>query len=164
MKNIHDIVCDLVEEYGTNDPIELAKALGVMVVYKDLGELSGMYLQYKGKHIILLNENLEQHDMILACAHELGHRVYHSDLIKKPFLCSFKVFDFKDRTEYEANVFAAHLLINDDQLLSVLQEGYDLIHAAMLLEVNPILLNIKLCEMNKEGYCFDTSWNSTRLY
>ena len=164
MKDIHEIVAGLVEEHGTNDPLELAEALGVMVELRDLGGLSGMYVQYKGQPIILLNRDFEKHDLIFACAHELGHHVQHSDLIKEPFLCSFKVFDFKDKTEYEANVFAAHLLIDDDELLDILTEGYDVLKAAMILEVNLILLNIKLSEMNREGYNFDTSWSTTRLY
>ena len=61
-------------------------------------------------------------------------------------------------------MFAAHLLIDDDELLEVLQQGYDVFRAAQILEVNPVLLNIKLYELNDEGYNFDTSWSTTRLY
>ena len=164
MKDIREIVAELVEEYGTNNPIELAEALGVIVKNKDLGGLSGMYLKYKEQPIILLNSNLEEHDLIFACAHELGHDALYGDIVDEPFLCSFKVFDFKDQTEHEANVFAAHLLIDDDELLEVLQQGYDVFRAAQILEVNPVLLNIKLYELNDEGYNFDTSWSTTRLY
>ena len=164
MKKIREIVAELVEEYNTNDPVDLAEALGVIVKYKDLGGLSGMYLKYNGQPIIILNSNLEEHDLIFACSHELGHKVLHGDMVDEPFLCSFKVFDFKDLTEHEANVFAAHLLIDDDELLEVLQQGYDVFRAAQILEVNPVLLNIKLYELNDEGYNFDTSWTTTRLY
>lgn len=164
MNDIHDIVAELIEKYGTRDPMELADALGVMVAYEDLGSLSGMYVRYNGKPIILINRDLEEHDRLFACCHELGHHVRHSDMINEPFICSFKMFDLKDITEYEANVFAAHLLIDDDELFEVLQEQYDVFTAAKILGVNPILINIKLLELNKEGYNFDTSWGSTRLY
>ncbi len=164
MREIYETVAELVEEYGTNDPMELADALGVMVRFDDLGSLSGMYLEYHGQPLILINSNLEEHDQMFACAHELGHHVQHRNLIKEPFMCSFKIFDFRDRTEYEANLFAAHLLIDEDELMELLTEGNDVFHAAMILEVNPALLNIKLSDMNREGFDFDTSWCSTRLY
>ena len=41
--SIHDIVSDLVQKYGTDDPFELCRYLGVRVRITPLGSLKGLY-------------------------------------------------------------------------------------------------------------------------
>ena len=53
--------------------------------------------------------------------------------------------------EYEANAFAAHLLIDDDELNSYLQQGYDVAQLASAMNTNINLMLIKLNEMNRMG-------------
>lgn len=53
--------------------------------------------------------------------------------------------------EYEANAFAAHLLIDDDELNSYLQRGYDVAQLASAMNTNINLMLIKLNEMNRMG-------------
>ena len=88
----------------------------------------------------------------------------HADIAKEKCLQEFEIFDMKDRTEYEANTFAAHLLIDDEELIDLLKSGRDCFSVAMILTVNPNLLNIKLSDMNRMGYSFPTSWGSSRLF
>ena len=55
------------------------------------------------------------------------------------------------RTEYEANAFAAHLLIDDEELAELVREGYDAEAAASMLCVDVNLLLIKVQQMQKLG-------------
>ena len=66
----------------------------------------------------------------------------------------FSAPDAANITEYEANAFAAHLLIGEDEMTSLFRSGYDLDGAASMLNVNPNLLLIKLREMNRMGRRF----------
>lgn len=54
-------------------------------------------------------------------------------------------------TEYEANAFAAHLIIDDDDIYSMSKEKYDVVQMAKMLNVNINLVLIKLQELNKLG-------------
>ena len=70
----------------------------------------------------------------------------------------------RDKTEYEANVFAANLLINEVEMIGLLKEGRSAYETAMILKTEPNLLDIKLANMNTMGYNFDTNWGSTDLF
>ena len=55
------------------------------------------------------------------------------------------------RIEYEANAFAAHLLLPDEEVLGLLRSGRSLSETASLMNVGPDLLLIKLTEMERLG-------------
>lgn len=90
----------------------------------------------------------------MVCAHELGHDVLHRDIAKGEGLKEFVIFNMKDTTEYEANAFAAHLIIDDDDIYSMSKDKYDVVQMAKMLNVNINLVLIKLQELNKLGYDF----------
>jgi Zn-dependent peptidase ImmA (M78 family) len=161
---IYGSVKALVERYGTSDPFELCEALGVRWYVKDLGAMQGMFAFIMERPVILLSERLEGQELLLACAHELGHFMLHSDIARERCLQEFELFRMREKTEYQANVFAAHLLIDEDEMLELLRAEHDVFETAMLLGVDPVILNIKLSEMNGMGYDFDTSWGSTRHF
>ena len=90
----------------------------------------------------------------MVCAHELGHDALHRDIAKGDGLKEFVLFNMKDTTEYEANAFAAHLIIDDDDIYSMSKDKYDVVQMAKMLNVNINLVLIKLQELNKLGYDF----------
>ena len=62
----------------------------------------------------------------------------------------------RSETEYEANAFAAQLLIDDDELIEYIRDyQYNVYQIAGEMNINPNLLNIKLSEMNRLGYNFN---------
>ena len=70
----------------------------------------------------------------------------------------------KNVIEHEANVFAAELLLDEDELLEHFEEGYTVFQAASMLGYIINLLYIKLDGMNKRGYDFDLSWGNSELF
>ena len=92
----------------------------------------------------------------MTCAHELGHLLLHKEaLTKRDYLVEMEIFDITDVRELEANQFAANILIDDEELLELLKEGYDVVRIASLLNVNVNTLMVKLLTMNKTGHHFD---------
>ena len=92
----------------------------------------------------------------MTCAHELGHLLLHKEaLTKRDYLVEMEIFDITDVRELEANQFAANILIDDEELLELLKEGYDVVRIASLLNVNVNMLMVKLLTMNKNGHHFD---------
>ena len=106
----------LVQFHGTRNPIMISKASGIDVVpVDDFKDLLGMYV-YRWKHrVIFLNNRMDPYLTKMVCGHELGHDIYHRSLAKEGGMREFELFRMQSSTEYEANAFAAHLLIDTDE-------------------------------------------------
>ena len=132
---IYSKATEMVKQTGTRNPMKIASEIGVMLRYsEELDKLLGLYT-YRWKHrIILLNDKMEE--------------------AKGDGLKEFVLFNMKDTTEYEANAFATHLIIDDDDIYSMSKDKYDVVQIAKMLNVNINLVLIKLQELNKLGYDF----------
>ena len=131
---------------------ELALSNGIEISYRDdFKHLLGMYVYAWRHRMIFLNGRLEEPMQTMVLAHEIGHDRLHRQQAKQSPFQEFVLFDMKDTTEYEANAFAAHLLLPDEDVMEHLQSGMDLAQAASSLRVNINLLLIKLTEMNRLG-------------
>ena len=152
---IYSKATEMVKQTGTRNPMKIASEIGVMLRYsEELDKLLGLYT-YRWKHrIILLNDKMEEIMARMVCAHELGHDALHRDIAKGDGLKEFVLFNMKDTTEYEANAFAAHLIIDDDDIYSMSKDKYDVVQMAKMLNVNINLVLIKLQELNKLGCNF----------
>lgn len=141
----------LVKRFGTRDPFLLAERTGVTVLFRDFEAQKGAFSVVLGQMFIFLNASLDEHEAATVLAHELGHSRMHLDLAQKGALCEYDLFNLKTSVEYEANVFAAHLLIDPDEMQECLSQGMDLYACAGTLNVNVNLLIIELAEMNRRG-------------
>lgn len=165
MSYIYNLVKDKIDIYNTADPFELCDYYGIYLKYSEnLTSLSGMFTIMNDVPVVIINAKLDDVVQWMVCAHELGHFFLHSDIARERCLQEFHIFNMRDKIEYEANIFAAHLLINDDEMLDLLKEGRDCFETAKILRVDPNLLNLKLSDMNTMGYNFSTSWGGTKIF
>ena len=67
-------------------------------------------------------------------------------------------------TEYEANAFAAHILLDNDDILSLAKEEYSLYTISKILNVPPSLATIKVNEMQKLGYSINVPIQHDRKF
>ena len=100
-----------IEKYATNDPFEIAKQKGIIVIREKLGSALGYYNSYKRIRFIHINEDINEKLAKFVCAHELGHSILHPDA-NAPFMKA-NTFLSIDRIEVEANTFAVELLLLD---------------------------------------------------
>ncbi len=152
-EEIYDKAKSIVRRCGTRNALRIAGELGIYVTYVDgLDRLLGMYTyRHKERHI-LLNSDMEEMVTQMVCAHEIGHDIFHRDLAKgNQTLPEFVLFDMRTKHEYEANAFAAHILIDDDEMMEYMQQGYDVVQLAGAMGTNINLMLIKLNEMNRMG-------------
>ena len=143
----------LVKTYGTRDPETIARAMGLQVVtVNTLDRLLGMYT-YRWRHgIILLNGRMEDVMRRMVCGHELGHHLLHRQKVKDASWQEFNLFNIKDRTEYEANAFLAHLTLDTDRVLEQARQGQDVVGMAGAMYTNVNVMLIKLQELQTLGY------------
>ena len=144
----------LVRRCGTRAPFEIARQLGVEVLFcPDFGSMKGMYRVVKRTRIIFLNRNLTPQMQRIVCAHELGHDQLHRDLAKTGALQEFMLYDMTTKPEYEANIVAAEILLDTDEVLDyVYHYGYtsEQIARAMGTDINLVALKVAhLAETNR---------------
>lgn len=159
-EEIYQKAKSIVRRCQTRDTLKIARELGIYVHYvSDFNDLLGMYTyRHKERHI-LLNSNMEHFVTQMVCGHEIGHDLFHRDLAKgdQP-LPEFVLFDMRTKHEYEANAFAAHLIIDDDEMIEYLQQGYDVVQLSQQMNTNINLMLIKLNEMNRMGCRFNVPY------
>lgn len=111
-KDIKQTVNYYVGKFNTRNPYELAKCLNVEVQIGQLGSRAGCYMFLKNHKCIFLNEDLEEKEMMLVMAHELGHAIMHRK--ENCYFIRNKTLLLTSKIEIEANTFAAELLIPDE--------------------------------------------------
>ena len=143
----------LIRKYHTRDPFQLARMLGIHVKFIDTKQQKGFAKILLKNSFIFINRNMSEQMQRMACAHELGHLLLHRHLLTdRQWLLEMELFDIRSETEYEANVFAAELLIDEKELEELVRQGHDMISAASSLDVNVNLLMIRLLELQKKGH------------
>lgn len=145
----------LVRQMETRDPKKIAKELGVWIYEEPaFTNLLGMYTFRWNHRIIILNAEMPEELSKIVIAHELGHDRLHRDKAKasQKGLMEFGLFHTKDIMEYEANAFAAHILIDNDKVCELAKAGYNAEQISKFLHADINLMTIKLQEMNKIGY------------
>ncbi|MEA3423740.1 MAG: ImmA/IrrE family metallo-endopeptidase, partial [Bacillota bacterium] len=137
---------------NTRDPFAIAKAMNIEVLYFDLGKLKGFYKKDGHNRFIVINENLDDSLKRIVCAHELGHDQLHRHFTDNSCIKEFMLYDMKSKPEYEANLFAAELLLDDDDVIDLFHQGYSFFQTASTLNTDVNILAIKLLAMNSHGY------------
>lgn len=143
---------DLIARYQTRNPFELADAMGITVrLCPEFRELKGMYKVILEKRFVFLNANLRRREAGRVLAHEIGHDVLHREMGEGSIVQDYFLLDMRLRPEYEANLFAAQLLVSDEEALSLLKEGLSVGEAAKRLRVPEEFLNLKIEILRAQG-------------
>jgi Zn-dependent peptidase ImmA (M78 family) len=141
----------LISRYGTRDPFRICHEKGIEVMFRDdfTGQ-KGAFSLMLNVPFIFINNNLSDEMKRIVCAHELGHAMLHRKLCrqrKNQTIYEYEIFDIRSSTEYEANIFAANLLIDEREMNEYMSYGYDIVQTARAMNLNVNLLLIKLHEM-----------------
>lgn len=107
-KNIKLRVKNLVQKMGTASPLQIADIMKIPIVYAALPTgIRGYLTRPLRRKVIVLNDKLDEREVPIVVAHELGHALmhraigtFHADTVN---YCNA-------RSEYEANLFALYLL------------------------------------------------------
>ena len=153
-KHLSKVGSDLVRRCGTRDPFRIAQELGIEVLFcDDFGPLKGMYRVIKRNRVIFINKDLSSRMQRIVCAHELGHDQLHRHLAKGNALQEFMLYDMATKPEYEANIVAAEILLDTDELLEyVFQYGYTSEQIARAMHTDINLVALKIAHLAETGY------------
>ena len=113
---------------GTASPIQIADTLKIPIVYAELPDgIRGYLTRPLRRKIIVLSDKLDEREVPIVVAHELGHALmhgaagsFHPETVN--YCCA--------RSEYEANLFALYLLSYcydvDERLLQAAPRNKDI--------------------------------------
>lgn len=144
------------KKYDEKDPWKLAKLLGVIVAEEPLGlepnSCKGFYLYHSRKKHITINSQLTYGARRIILAHELGHAILHSKVKSMSAFHDFVLYDTSSHYEYEANLFAAELLLEDQVVCEKLSDDTFFFSVANELEVPAELLDFKFRILKRKGW------------
>ncbi len=156
MRSIIELAKKTADRYAGANAIEIAENLGIKVWFRKLGSLKGFYLSENGIKYIVINEALTDRMKEVVCAHELGHALLHSEL-SAGMMRETTLFLSNNKTEREANLFAASLLISDSEILYALENENSLSAVSSALGYPCEFIAYKIKALNSEGYKFNVS-------
>ena len=135
--------------------IETAEALGIEVFQYDLANVKAMYTSADRHRTILINSKLRDPMLDIVMFHEIGHDqiLDHRAMARNSPLKDIQFFgeDYMiNWTEHEANIIAAHLYIDEEELVDYLiGDKMTLFETSRSLKCPLDLMLIKLQEMSR---------------
>ena len=151
-ERIHDAVEALRKKFGTSDPFDLVDALGIHFGYTNASKLKGYYAVQNRERFIRVNANLRESEQRIVLAHELGHDQRHRELARVHPLRDSSLYDMSSKFEHQANLYAAELLIPDQDVLDCIAEELDYLAMCRTLSIDPHLMAFKMFSMVQRGY------------
>ncbi len=154
---IYERTKKIVSKYKTRDPVEILEAMGVIVLTSDGYEkLKGYCFLSCRIFYVVLSSSLSDMERRTVAAHELGHILLHKDQLKLAPMGDSALYNMTGQTEYEANLFAADLLIEDESVEEMSKDpDADYFSICSSLGVSPELMSFKLFSLIKRGYSYN---------
>ena len=129
--------------------------MGILLLQQHLGNdpdsVKGFFLVNKRIRTITVNADLPLIIQKIIVAHELGHATLHRNSGTFAFH-EVTLYDSVSVYEKEANLFAAELLLNDNEVLEALNQDSTFFTAASELMVPAELLDFKFRLLKWKGY------------
>ena len=154
---IYTKVNELIDKYKTNNPFELIEYLKIKLMSSNNEELKGYCISVKNYPYIGVSRLLSDPEQRIVATHELGHFILHMDQTSLYRFEDDNIYNSSDKTEYQANLFAADLLIPDEDVEDIVKdESINYFSLCSMLSVTPELMSFKLFSMKKRGFNYNT--------
>ena len=157
---------EIVDTYNSRDPERIAKLCGILIKEVDWEKQSGAYTEILRQPVIFISKNLRRSMRSVVIAHELGHHFLHrKEAAEVGGFKEFEVFKMtKSNLEYEANIFAAQLLLPDDAVKEMVYNGYDSQKIAQATGSEINLVAPKVADLVLKGMPFRKQEYRNRFY
>ena len=105
---------------------------------------------------VVINTILADAVKQIVAAHELAHIILHRSQLKIAPMKDTILYDMASLTEYEANLFAADLLLDDEEIHKLSQdEDMDYFNMCKSLYVTPDFMSFKLFSLIRRGHAYN---------
>ena len=143
----------IVKKFGTRSAEQIAKELGIKIMECQFKKQKGAYIVIERNRSILLKEDLEESMRPIVILHEVGHDRLHQK--EASMFKEFNLFDMNgSRMEYEANLFAAHIMLPDEEMIEYVHQGYSVDQIAAMMHSDINLVALKAADLSRRGHSF----------
>lgn len=130
---------------------KIARELGINLIEVPFKTQKGAYKVIERNRYIFISSFLTEPLRSIVIMHEIGHDQLHRTKAKE--FHEFSIFDMTaNAMEYEANLFAAHVLLPDDEILEYIYLGYDVAQIAGTMHSDINLVALKAADLTMRGY------------
>lgn len=144
----------LVRECGTSNPHVIADMLNITVIYKPFRKQKGVYKTILRNHFVFLREDMDDRTEKIVLTHEIAHHVLHRGE-GGGYFAVYDVFDVKgSRMEYEANLFTACVLLDEEEFIELCRQGLDSEQIAAAMDSDVNLVALRSDTLIEKGYAF----------
>ncbi|WP_242979873.1 ImmA/IrrE family metallo-endopeptidase [Eubacterium ramulus] len=158
MKNgyIYDETQKLIRKYKTRDPFKIMDNMHVIVgESSSFQKLKGFCFMSCKTIYVQISSFLSEEEKQIVAAHELGHIILHRTQLKIAPMKDDTLYNMQDNTEYQANLFAADLLLSDADIADMAHnEDLDYFSLCSTLNSTPELMSFKLYSLTKRGQAY----------
>lgn len=113
MVDARELAASLAAKHNTRNPFRIAEEMGYIVVLAPLVEMRGFQQRAMRRNIIYINQELDEQQRGLVCAHEMAHHLLHGGL-NRVFMDRTRIVTQK--FENEADLFSLELIYSDEEL------------------------------------------------
>ncbi len=144
----------LVQLHQTRDPFRLLDCVRAVTVRRSqYSRLKGFCALINKTYYVVINDTLPEDEQRIVAAHELGHLMLHKRELAVAPMKDEHMYLMKQPEEYEANLFAADLLMADEDVLDGIRTDHmDIFTLCGAFDVPPELMNFKMFSMISRGY------------
>lgn len=119
MNSIEKTVKSIISKHNTTNPFDICEQNNIIIMYCDLPKtVKGMIFYIKNRAVIQINQDLDEYEQKVVCAHELGHYFLHGK-INAIDLEQSSCYHMP-RFEKEADLFCGYLLVNIKEVHEVI--------------------------------------------
>ncbi|WP_288617636.1 ImmA/IrrE family metallo-endopeptidase [uncultured Eubacterium sp.] len=158
MKNgyIYDETQKLIRKYKTRDPFKIMDDMHIIVgETSSFQKLKGFCFMSCKTIYVQISSFLSEKEKQIVAAHELGHIILHRTQLKMAPMKDDTLYNMQDNTEYQANLFAADLLLSDADIADMAHnEDLDYFSLCSTLNSTPELMSFKLYSLTKRGQAY----------
>ena len=152
---IIDKANEIKENYTYQTPKRLCAEMGIILHPKPMGKSidsgKGCCFKANGEYVIVYNSEMSTVIQKAVIYHETGHIMLH---VSDTLYCfnDFSMFNETNKREIEANLFAAEMMMSDDDVLDALNDDGSFVTAAAKLYVPVEFIDFKFRLMKYKGY------------
>jgi Zn-dependent peptidase ImmA (M78 family) len=153
---IYDETQKLIRKYKTRDPFKIMDDMHIIVgETSSFQKLKGFCFMSCKTIYVRISSFLSEEEKQIVAAHELGHIILHKTQLKMAPMKDDTLYNMQDNTEYQANLFAADLLLSDADIAEMAHnEDLDYFSLCSTLNSTPELMSFKLYSLTKRGQAY----------
>ena len=141
---------NVVKEHDTRSGTALAEALDMTIIETSFKEQKGVYICIEDLPYIILNQDLSDEMRNIVILHEIGHHLLHREMANT--FHETNLFDMScHNMEYEANLFAAQVMLPDNETIEYIKSGYTISQIAAVMNSDVNLVAMKATDLKRRG-------------